>query len=53
MLLPILLLAQTQYFSVPPVDAPELARFGPHDVMIEKPFEARTLLDRVRQALDN
>jgi CheY-like chemotaxis protein len=28
-------------------------RFGPHDVMIEKPFEARTLLDRVRQALDN
>jgi dienelactone hydrolase len=32
MLLPILLLAQTQYFSVPPVDSPELARFGPHDV---------------------
>jgi len=32
MLLPILLLAQTQYFSVPPLDAPELARFGSHDV---------------------
>lgn len=32
MLLPILLLAQTQYFSVPQVDAPELAAFGPHDV---------------------
>jgi dienelactone hydrolase len=32
MLLPLLLLAQTQYFSVPQVDAPSLARFGTHDV---------------------
>ena len=28
-------------------------RFGPHDVVLEKPFEARTLLERVRQALES
>ena len=34
-------------------DQPVAARrLGPHDVLLEKPFEARTLLERVRQALE-
>jgi PAS domain S-box-containing protein len=28
-------------------------RLGPHDLTLEKPFEARTLLERVRQALES
>ena len=30
-----------------------MRRLGPRDVLLEKPFEARTLLERVRLALDN